>query len=138
MRKAAFWVAYYLLMMMSCFDLATVGSALLAKKQRGRKEQRQPGESGIAAAAPIFVLVGNKVRDIFLEQALNDAERAQAKSCFCQKGIYAYTDEGGTERSVVCVEFGSGKMRRFHTYFPQTTLRDLKAAMNGPLKNPPA
>jgi hypothetical protein len=91
------------------------------------------------AAAPIFVLVGEKVKDIFLKLALNDAERAKANVCFAQRGIYTIRGGSRAERSVVCVEFNNGKMRRFHTYFQDTkdttlkTLTTLKEIMSRPL-----
>jgi hypothetical protein len=87
------------------------------------------------AAAPIFVLVGKRARDVFLERALSDEERAKAKKCFDQMEIYDYTDEGETARSVVSVESNSGKISKFDTFFPPAVLKTLRCIMNAPPRN---
>ena len=71
----------------------------------------------LGASAPIFVLVGKTARQAFLDHALDDNARNEAKRAFDHREIYPYQDPGGTERLVVYVKFNQGKISRFHKYF---------------------
>jgi hypothetical protein len=96
------------------------------------------------AAASIFVLVGKRARDVFLEQALKSTERAEAEDCFGKdedkdkdkekeknkRKIYRYEYKGGTERSVVFVESNMGKISNFKTFFPEAVLKTLQDRMS--------
>jgi hypothetical protein len=80
------------------------------------------------AAAPVFVLVGDKVRDAFLAKMIADEEkRKNVKETLINKGIHYYRN--GRERTVVSVEFTQGKIRRFTKYFPEETLNILKSKL---------
>jgi hypothetical protein len=86
------------------------------------------------AAAPIFVLVGAKVRDTFLRKALDAKEYTKAEKIFNNREIYRYTDARGTQRNVVNVGFLNGSINCFHTYFPANTLGELEKIMNSGFK----